>query len=502
VGHPLTEWAVRVEAETDIDEQALGGQVQRAFSWSLINSVIRRIWTFVLGIVLARLLVPADFGVYAIALAALAILQSMNDLGTAIAVIRWQGDPARASRTATTISIVGSIVMYGMVYLLAPVVANQLDTPQTIPVLRLLTFAVVLDGFSGIPNALMERALQQNRRLVADMLAIVANAVVAVSLAAAGHGAWALAWGIIVGNAVATVIIIVLAPARPLPGWNTDDARSLLAVGMPLAGASLLVFAMLNLDYLVLGSIVASTALGLYLLAFNVSSWPSNLLTVAVRSVSIPAFSQLASNPQRLNARFVEILQVLMIGTLPVAVMLGALGSRLIAIVYGERWVPAAVALPFLASLSVARVGLDFCYDYLVAIGRTRAVMWLQALWLAALAPALVIGARVSGIRGAAIAHLVVAVALVGPAFGFTLRRAGLGTGPLLKALRWPVAGTVAMIGSVVIVDQTVVSDVWALLLGGVVGTFVYVSVAMRWWRGRVALTELTTLLRGQSTEA
>ena len=78
----------------------------------------------VLGIILARLLVPADFGIYAIALATLAILQSMNDLGTAVAVIRWQGDPARPARTATTISILGSIALYGITFVLAPVIAH------------------------------------------------------------------------------------------------------------------------------------------------------------------------------------------------------------------------------------------------------------------------------------------------------------------------------------------------------------------------------------------
>lgn len=486
-----------METEPDIKEAAQGQRVGRAFSWSLANSVIRRIWTFALGIILARLLVPADFGVYAIALAALAILQSMNDLGTAVAVIRWQGNPARAARTATTISIVGSIVMYGIVFLLAPVVANQLDTPQAIPVLRLLTFAVVLDGFSGIPNALLERAFLQNRRLVADLIAIVANAVVAVSLAAAGYGPWALAWGIIAGNATATAAIVALAPARPLPGWRTQDARALLVVGLPLAGASLLVFAMLNIDYLVLGSLVESAALGLYLLAFNISSWPSNLLTVAVRSVSIPAFSQQAKTPDRLNVRFVEIMQLLLTVTFPVAVLLGVLGSRVIAIIYGERWVPAAVALPFLASLSVMRVGLDFCYDYLVAVGKTRAVMSLQAVWLFALIPALVVGASMAGIRGAAIAHLAVAFGLMGPAFGFTLRRAGLALAPIAAALVWPAVAALAMTATVVVVDKMVAADVWALVLGGIVGTIVYGSVVMRWWRGRAAVTEMVTLVRG-----
>jgi O-antigen/teichoic acid export membrane protein len=493
----MSERAGGAEAQSELDTSILGGRVRRGFSWSLANSVIRRIWTFAFGIVMARILVPADFGVFVIALATLTILQSMNDLGTAVAVIRWQGDPSRPARTATTISITVSIVMYGLAFLLAPAIAHQLDTPQAIPVLRLLTVAVVLDGFSGIPNALLERAFLQKRRLVADLSGFAVNVVVAVALAAAGYGPWALAWGIVAGNTVVTIAIIVLAPTRPLPGWRTQDARALLAFGLPLAGASLLVFVMLNVDYLVLGGIVGATALGLYLLAFNVSSWPSSLLTVAVRSVSIPALSQLVPSPNLLNARFTQILQLLLTLTFPVAVILGILGSRLIGIVYGEQWVPAASALVFLAGLSVIRVALDFCYDYLVAVGRTRAVMLLQALWVLVLVPALIVGADTSGIRGAAIAHLVVAVCVMTPAFGFTLSRTGLPMRPIAESLRWPVLAALAMVASVVVVEQTVTANLPAVFIGGVVGIVVYGSIALRWWRGRIALDEILTLLRG-----
>jgi PST family polysaccharide transporter len=389
--------------------------------------------------------------------------------------------------------------MYALAFLLAPVIANQLDAPQAIPVLRLLTFAVVLDGFSGIPNALLERAFLQNRRLVADLTAIVANAAVALTLAAAGYGPWALAWGILAGNAIATLAIIALAPSRPLPGWRSQDARALLSVGLPLAGASLLVLAMLNVDYLVLGSLVGATALGLYLLAFNVSSWPSNLLTLAVRSVSIPAFSQLARTPDRLNARFTEILQLLLTVTFPVAVLLGVLGSRLIGIVYGDRWVPAATALLFLAGLSVARVGLDLCYDYFVAVGRTRSVLWLQALWVAALIPALIVGANLGGIRGAAIAHLIVAFGLMAPAFAVTMHRAGLPLRPVGIALRLPLGAAAVMAVVVLVVDRAMEGDFQALLVASALGAIVYGSLVLRWWRGGGAFDDLVVLVRGRS---
>ena len=153
----------------------------------------------------------------------------------------------------------------------------------------------------------MTRAFQQRRRAVADLVALVPSSVVSIVLAAQGHGAMSLAYGSLVGNLTATTLVLVLAPARPLPGWRRNDAAALLRVGLPLAGTSLVLLATMNVDYVVVGRQLGTTALGLYLLAFNLSSWPSNLLSIAVRRVAIPGFARLAGDRAELEQAFTEV---------------------------------------------------------------------------------------------------------------------------------------------------------------------------------------------------
>ena len=485
-----------MEANTSIGEPSLQVTARNAFSWSLLNSVVRRLWGFALGIILARLLAPEVFGVYAIALATLVILTSMNELGVSLAIVRWQGDPARPARTATTIAIVTSFLMYALTFIAAPVVADYLNTPEATAVIRVLTIAVVIDGFSSIPNALLERAFLQNRRIVADVTGIVFNGVVAIGLALAGFGPLAIALGILAGNLVASALIIVLAPSRPLPGFKRDDARALLAVGLPLAGASLLVFVLLNVDYFVIASVVGAEFLGLYLLAFNVSSWSPNLFTVAIRSVSIPAFSRLAPSPERLHSRFAQIFGLLMTVAIPVAVLVGVLARRIIVVLYGSEWVPAASALAILATLGVARVGLDLCYDFFVAVGRSRTVLWLQALWVAALIPTMLVGTRMGGIEGAAVAHIVVVVTIMVPAFSYALHRAEMPLRPLAVALRRPAVVSFVTLATVLMVDSAMTTDLVALVAGGLAGILVYASLVLPWRQGRDAVTDVLGLAR------
>jgi PST family polysaccharide transporter len=314
-----------------------------------------------------------------------------------------------------------------------------------------------------------------------DLSGIIANAAVALSLAIAGYGPLALAWGILVGNLVTVIGIILVAPERPRPGYNAGDARALLSTGLPLAGASLLVFATLNVDYFVIGGLLDVEALGFYLLAFNLASWPPNLLTAAIRSVSIPAFSQLASNPDRLYRRFTGIFGVVMTLTLPIAALLSILASHVIGVLYGTQWLPAALALVVLAPLGVARIGLNLFYDLFVAIGRSRTVLWLQTLWIVVLIPAMLLGAGSGGIRGVAIAHVVVAFFIVAPAFAVALRRAGVPLGPLAATLGRPLLAMVAMVGVVFVVDRLIDPDPLALVVGGVAGAVIYGAAVVNW---------------------
>ena len=240
-----------------------------------------------------RPLAPDEYGTFAVAIVVLAVLQSMNELGVSVAVVRWQGDIRRAARTATTLAIADEFAAVPFrVLRRADGRRGNRCLPGSVPVIRILAVGVLIDGVSSIPGALMARAFQQRRRAIADLVALVPSSLVSILLAANGHGAVSLAWGALAGNVTATVLVLALAPAWPRPGWNHDDASALLRVGLPLAGTSLVLLATLNIDYVIVGRLLGTTALGLYLLVFNLSSWPSNLLSIAVRRVAIPGIFQ------------------------------------------------------------------------------------------------------------------------------------------------------------------------------------------------------------------
>lgn len=435
---------------------------------------VGRVGSSLLGIVLARILAPDDYGVYAVALVALNAVLSVNELGVSLAIVRWPGDVSRIAPTVATLSLASSALLYVGSFLAAPWVATRLGSPEATGVLRLLTLGVLVDAVTAVPAALMTRGFQQRRRLVVDTVAFFAVAGVSLTLALLGFGAWSLAWGTFVGSVVNGVVIVLWAPVRHGFGWRQDVVGELLAFGLPLAAASLLVFGMLNVDYVIVGHELGSTQLGFYLLAFNLSSWPVTLFSAPVRRVSLAAFSRLAEEPGAAMAGFVRACVLLLAAAGPACLLLSVFATPLIGFVYGEKWLPAAGPLPFLSVLALARVMGELAYDFLVALGRSRSNLAVQGLWLASLVPALLVGVSVGGIEGVAIAHALVAVLVVAPAFTLLLRRSGLSVRDIVVQLVRPVAGLVLAGVSGLLVLWAINDRFMEFAVGGLVVVVVY----------------------------
>lgn len=461
-----------------VDESAdVGARVGRGALWGLLNTSVLRVASLASGIALARILSPDDYGVYAIALVALTLLQAFNELGVSLALVQWSGDVRRIAPTVMTVAVSASVLLYLVTWVGAPAFCAAMGSPDAVPVLRLLCLAVVVDGVATVPVGVLNRFFLQGRRFVGDTVSFVASTSVTITLAVAGAGALSFAWGSVVGALLATVVFTALSPVRVLPGWDRSVAPRLLRFGLPLAGSSLLVLSVSNVDNLVVGALTTQTALGLYLMAFNQSSWPLNVFAEAARRVALAGFSRLADDTEALTRAFARGLAVLMAVTVPVCVLLAGYAAPMLRFVYGAQWAPAAPALVLLALVGLLRVALFVVYDLFVALDRARRLVALQAVWLVALLPALVIGTRLDGIRGAAAAHLVVAALVVTPVFFLATARVGVRVGPALAACVRPLVGGLVVVVSVVAVRTLVAGDVWQLVVGGAVGLLVYAPV-------------------------
>ncbi|MFF3442176.1 oligosaccharide flippase family protein [Streptosporangium sp. NPDC002721] len=473
---------------------AIGEQAGRGLRWSLVGNLVIKAGSFVVSLVLARLLVPEDFGVFAIALAASQFVIHVNDAGVIAATVQWRGRLEDMAPTATVVAIVSSTALYGIFWVIAPFFAELSGSAEATWVIRVLGATNLVYGLTAVRSAALLRRFEQDRLTKANLVGFLVNATVSITLALNGAGAFSFAWGQLAGASVTGVLVVVFARLRIRLRLDRAVARRLLVFGLPLCASLGIEGVLLNADSVIVGDALGATLLGFYLLALNISSWVPGLIGTAVRYVALPGFSRLAEeDPKALSLGVQRVVPLLVSIVLPVAVTMGTLAPAMVAFLYGERWAPSAEVLRFLAVVMAVRMLTALTTDILAALGATRATVWLNLSWVAVLLPALAAGARLDGIRGAAIGHAVVALLVALPLATLALHRAGVELRPVASSLVRPLLG--GAFAAVVMASLARLTDGFPfveLCVAGGAGLLVYVLVVvpravLRQLGGRVA---------------
>lgn len=453
----------------------------RGLTWSLAGNLATKAGSFALGLVLARILTPADFGMYAVALAVMAFAMYVNDAGIIAACVQWRGKLEDMAPTAASIALLSSLFVYAVLWLSAPTIATLSNAPEATPVVRLLSLVIIVDGITAVRAAALLRRFEQDRLTKANIAGMLANVAVALPLAFAGAGAYSMASGQLSAAVVTGVLVFKMGNLPIRLGLDRATTKKLLTFGLPLAVSLGIEAVLMNADFVIVGNALGVVALGYYLLAFNISSWVPGVIGTPLRYVSVPSFSRLAEQgPEAIAAGVRRAVPLLVAATLPAAVVLATLAPELVDFLYGARWGQSAVALSCLSVLMVVRMLTSLAFDILTALGATRYTVWLNAGWAVALVPALYIGSHVDGIRGAAIAHGVVAVCVALPLAIFGLHLAGVSLVPTLPALIRPAIGAAIAATVIVLLDSVIDGNSFVrLLLAGSAGMVAYILVVV-----------------------
>jgi O-antigen/teichoic acid export membrane protein len=466
---------------TDVVTESIGAQAGRGLRWSLVGTMAAKVGSFAMGLALARLLAPADFGVYAIALAALAVLMHINDVGLIAATVQWRGKLAEVAPTAATMAMAFATVVYGLFWFTAPLFAEVSGNRDATPVVRLLTLIIVIDGLTAVRSAALMRTFQQNKLIIANSVGLAANAAVAISLAASGAGAYSFAWGQLSGAAATGVLVLLFVRMPVRVGFDRAVARRLMAFGLPLALSLGVEAIVTNVQFTIVGHLAGPEHLGFYLLAFNVSIWAQTVLGTAIRYVSVAGFSRLSEHDdEALSVGVQRSMPLLVMVVAPIVALVSVLAVQLVSLLYGAVWAPAASVLRVLALVTLVRMVTALAADALMGAGATRANLWVNVGWGVALVPTLWFATDLDGIRGAAIAQALVGFLVAIPLVALALRRVRVDVAPIVPALFRPLVGTLLCAAAAATASRVVGANAFVqLVAGGTAGALVYLAVGV-----------------------
>lgn len=487
------------EAVGDGPRRSLRGLVRKGIAWTSLDVAVNRTGGFLMGLVVARVLAPHDFGIYAVALVVHTILINISDLGLGMALILGDDEEVAANApTVTTIAMIAGLVLAALMALPAAEFARLLGAPAAAGTIRVMALTLPLAGLVAVPTALLRRAFKMDKMFVADTANTVVGGVVAIALAIAGFGPLALAISFVAGQVATTVLVFAYSPARYRPGWDRRRARKLMRFGMPLVGANIVGLSIQNVDYIIVGRLLGAVPLGLYMLAFNMSGWPQNVFSTVIRSVTVPVFARMREDGRDMPKEFVSALRLVARLTLPVCLFLGALSHPLIVVVYGEKWAAASHALVGLAILAAGRTIMELFSDFLVSMERTRTLFVMQIVWFVPLVAALLLLVGQLGITGAGIAHAVVADLIVVPAYVYCVWRSGVSKALVARTLL-PVIGWTTLTAAIAwLIAAHIHVALLGLLAGGAVGLAIYLIPYAPELRRALAGRKLSIRRRGR----
>ncbi len=218
-------------------DPALGASVRRGLAWSFVNTITLRLGNLVLGIVLARLLTPETFGVYAVALAVQSILMTLADLGLSADLVRAR-DPERREPTVATLSLLSGLFLTLVMASLAVPLASAMGAPKAAPVIAVLSFTLLIAGAGVVPFARLQRAFEQKKLFATSAIDFLVGTGVTILLVLVGLGPMALAVARLAAQTSATAVQFVLSRTKPRYGFDRATAAPSLRFGMPLAAAN------------------------------------------------------------------------------------------------------------------------------------------------------------------------------------------------------------------------------------------------------------------------
>ncbi|WP_054680345.1 lipopolysaccharide biosynthesis protein [Microbacterium sp. No. 7] len=357
-------------------------------------------------VVLARLLDPADYGVVAMVVAVIGIAEVVRDFGLSSAAVQAKTLTAGQRTNLFWLSLgIGVVLSLATVALSTPISALYGD-PRLVAVTIALSAAFTLDGFSAQFRASLTREFAFGRLAVVEIVAPFTGLVVAVAIAWAGGGYWALVAQQVVQAACGAVVLPFVARWWPGMPRRGESMRSLVAFGGGLVGAQLLTYVSRNIDTVVIGRLFGAQALGYYNRAFQLMLLPLNQINAPATRVALPTLSRLDDDPQKYR-EFIVLGQIVLLNVVGAVLWLSvAQAEDLIALVLGHQWDETVPLYQILAVAGFFQAAAFATYWVYLSKGLTRRFFSYTAWTRPVVIGVIVLGA-LWGVAGVAWAYLI-----------------------------------------------------------------------------------------------
>lgn len=323
------------------------------FFWGIANRIVQQGLSFLNTIVLARFLLPKDFGTIGVLAIFINVSMILADTGMGGSIVKEKNLTPKDCSTVFCYNLFFSVFLYGILFFCAPLLEDYFGIVGLTSISRWATIPFVINAMTIVPRSLCTKRLEFNKIFYITLVATLSSMMVATSMAWMGYGVWALVSYNIVLSLVENIGYHIVGNYFPRIGFYLCSFKKLFSFGFLTSLSTIIDTVYENILSVIIGRHVGAIEVGYYTQAKKIEEAPTQSLSVTVSSVAFPLLCRLSDNQEQFFLKAREIQNVLMLVATPLMILFSLFSVPIVTFVLGNQWISAA---PYLSILCFAGV--------------------------------------------------------------------------------------------------------------------------------------------------
>lgn len=346
--------------------------------WSAIDKAGVKAVAFIVSIVIARILSPADYGVIGMILVFIVVANIFIDSGMSQALVQRKNRSPEDMATAFYFNVAISVICYIVLFFCAPAIANFYSVPILVPVLRVLGLNIIIAAFATVQRANLLAKLDFKTIAVVNICSVTVSGVVGIWMAYARYGVWALVGQQMSSMFTSSCVFWLFGKWHPTAPFSKESFRNLWNFGSKLLATALVSTILREINSIAIGRIYRSEELGYYTRAVQTSDMVALTTNEVINAVTFPVLSSLQDNREQMVSVYSRMLGMTAFFIFPIMTGLAVVAKPFISVLLTDKWLPAVVLLQWLCFARMFTPISSLNMNILNAIGRSDLFMKLD----------------------------------------------------------------------------------------------------------------------------
>ena len=321
--------------------------------WTSLEQFGNQIIGFGISVVLARLLLPEEFGLIAMLAVFMGIGGILIDSGLTQSLIRTEKPDESDFSTIFYFNLLGSLVIYAIIYVAAPYIANFYDQVQLTSIVRVYCIVFIINAFAAIQKTRLTKKMDFKTQMLVAIPSLVVSGGVGITMAIYGFGVWSLVWSKIAQSFAATTQLWYWAKWKPIFAFSVEKFKHHFNFGFKLMLSGLLDTVFVNAYPIIIGKFFAPAQVGFYTKADGLQMRPVGIISGIVSKITYPLFSEIKNDNIRLKSVYKRIMQMVIFLIAPTLIFAAVLAEPIFRLLYTEKWLPAVPYFQILCATGI-----------------------------------------------------------------------------------------------------------------------------------------------------